>query len=203
MHTKRHLAARMVKQPGGSAQKTAHAAGLPLLKSANCNCSFIRCRIGALLVFRIHGAYMPLPVSASRLSPLPLQKKRRYDSVDSRMKCKRSVSMLLASLPFVCTGCTSFSGEKLGAAYMVLLWIGGIAGYLISDFIWSGDDAGNEYTPVWEVIAWFFFTALGIVLGYIKPFFLFSGFLISVMTPVAAMTAIMLIVRVLRKRRKN
>jgi len=105
------------------------------------------------------------------------------------MKSKPFISVLLLSLPLLFTGCSSFSGEKLG--------------YVISDFIWSGDDAGNEYTPVWEVIAWFAFTALGIFLGYIKPFFLFSGFLISVMTPVAGMTVIMLIVRVLRKRRKN
>ena len=108
------------------------------------------------------------------------------------MKSKPFVSALLLSLPLVFTGCSSFSGEKLGAA-----------GYLISDFIWSGDDAGNEYTPAWEVIAWFAFTVLGIVLGYVKPFFLFSGFLISVMTPVAGMTVIMFIVRILRKRRKS
>ena len=119
------------------------------------------------------------------------------------MKSKPFVSALLLSFPLVFTGCSSVSGERLGAAYLIFLWIGGAAGYLISDFIWSGDDAGNEYTPAWEVIAWFAFTALGIVLGYVKPFFLFSGFLISVMTPVAGMTVIMFIVRILRKRRKN
>ena len=119
------------------------------------------------------------------------------------MKSKPFISVLLLSLPLLFTGCSSFSGEKLGAVYVIFLWIGGAAGYLISDFIWSGDDAGNEYTPAWEVIAWFAFTALGIVLGYVKPFFLFSGFLISVMTPVAGMTVIMFIVRILRKRRQG
>ena len=132
-----------------------------------------------------------------------LQKKRRCDSVALPMKSKPFVSVLLLSLPLLFTGCSSFSGETLGTVYVIFLWIGGAAGYLISDFIWSGDDAGNEYTPAWEVIAWFAFTALGIVLGYVKPFFLFSGFLISVMTPVAGMTVIMFIVRILRKRRQG
>lgn len=119
------------------------------------------------------------------------------------MKSKPFISVLLLSLPLLFTGCSSFSGEKLGAVYVIFLWIGGAAGYLISDFIWSGDDAGNEYTPAWEVIAWFALTALGIALGYMKPFFLFSGFLIAVMTPVAGMTVIMFIVRILRKRRQG
>ena len=101
-------------------------------------------------------------------------------------------------LTFLFTGCSSFSGEHLSVAYIVLLWIGVALGYTLSCLIWASDDPGHKYTPWWEVGLWFFFTFFGAFLGYVKSFFLFSGFFISVLVPVFAMTIVMLIVRAIR-----
>ena len=110
---------------------------------------------------------------------------------------------LLIFINFIFTGCTSLYGDTLDAPYLVLTWLGALAGYTISDFIWAADDAGHAYTPWWEVGAWFFFTLLGAALGYVKRFFLFSGFLIAIGVPVVGMTIVMLIVRSIRTRRSK
>ncbi|MBQ9494897.1 MAG: hypothetical protein IJR50_04575 [Treponema sp.] len=110
---------------------------------------------------------------------------------------------LLIFINFIFSGCTSTYGDTLDAPYLILTWLGALAGYTISDFIWATDDAGNKYTPWWEVGAWFFFTLLGAALGYVKRFFLFSGFFIAVAVPVASMTIVTLLVRAMRKRRSK
>lgn len=107
---------------------------------------------------------------------------------------------LLGCGVFLFTSCESLSGEHLSVPYIVLLWLGVVAGYTLSCLVWASDNPGHKYTPWWEVGAWFFFTFFGAFLAYTKYFFLFSGFLIALATPTLAMTVVMLIVKVIRKR---
>lgn len=84
--------------------------------------------------------------------------------------------------------------------YFFLTIIGSVLGFVVSNFIWSGDDAGNIYTPAWEVIAWFALVALGIFFAFLKKSFLLSGFLVAFLIPVFGMTICMFIVRFIRKK---
>ena len=120
----------------------------------------------------------------------------------TRKRCRFFPRLLIFS-NVIFTGCTSIHGNTLDAPYLAATWLGALAGYTISDFIWATDDAGNTYTPWWEVGAWFFFTLLGAALGYVKRFFLFSGFFIAVAVPVIGMTMVTLLVRAIRKRRSK
>jgi hypothetical protein len=119
------------------------------------------------------------------------------------MKNERS-NLLRASVLiggcFLFTGCTSFSGEHLGAAYLCLLWSGVPVGFFVSACIWGNDEPGS-YTPVWEVILWLFLVAAGAVLGYVKPFCTFFGFAAAVLVPSAGVLPVVLIVHILKKYR--
>lgn len=84
--------------------------------------------------------------------------------------------------------------------YVFLTVIGSVLGFVVSNFIWSGDDAGNEYTPEWEVVVWFLLVAAGIATAAVKRLFWFSGFLFAFFIPVIGMAVCMFIVRFIRKK---
>jgi hypothetical protein len=122
-----------------------------------------------------------------------------------KMKNKQNPFLLVSILAagcFLFTGCRSFTGERLGLLYLMLLWIGMPAGFFLSAAIWGNDDAGS-YTPVWEVLIWFALVVSGVVLAYVKPFCVFSGFAVVVIVPSAGMIPVTFIMHVLKKHRKQ
>jgi len=116
---------------------------------------------------------------------------------------RKSVVFVLIVLAagILCTGCTSLSGERLSAPYLILLWAGVPVGFFLSAWIWGNDDAGG-YTPVWEVAVWLLLVAAGAAAGYSKSFCLFSGFAAAVLIPVVGILPVTLVVHVIRKFRK-
>lgn len=83
----------------------------------------------------------------------------------------------------------------------MLSWVGMVLGFFLSDLIWASDHS-SSYIPDFQVISWLIFSAAGIILAYVRPFFVFSGFLIALFVPAAGVFFVLPFAKWLKRNHK-